>query len=88
MENEDNPLRSGTRLERTSEPCIVVIFGATGDLTRRKLLPDLFHLSNAGFIPSCKIIAVALDDINLDDFRRIARAALDEFTTRKVSQSE
>ena len=44
-------------------PQVVVLFGATGDLARRKLLPGLFHLSSAGFIPGCRIIAVALDDI-------------------------
>src|ERR1700761_6687261 len=69
-------------------PQVVVLFGATGDLARRKLLPGLFHLSSAGFIPGCRIIAVALDDIHIDDFRRIARAALDEFSTRKVDESE
>ena len=66
-------------------PQVVVLFGATGDLARRKLLPGLFHLSNAGFIPGCRIIAVALDDIHVDDFRRTAREALDEFSSRKVT---
>ncbi len=53
-------------------PQVVVLFGATGDLSRRKLLPGLFHLSSAGFIPGCRIIAVALDDIQTDHFRRTA----------------
>ena len=35
----ENPLRQGIRLERTAEPCAVVIFGASGDLTKRKLVP-------------------------------------------------
>jgi len=39
--------------------------GATGDPARRKLLPGLFHLASAGFIPGCKIIAVALDNIHV-----------------------
>src|SRR6201996_7700808 len=69
-------------------PQVVVLFGATGDLSRRKLLPGLFHLSNAGFIPGCKIIAVALDDIDIEGFRKIAKGALDEFSTRKVTQQE
>ena len=47
----------------------VVLIGATGDLSRRKLLPGLFHLSNAGFIPGCRIIGVSLDSIErLNDF--------------------
>jgi glucose-6-phosphate 1-dehydrogenase len=69
-------------------PQVVVLFGATGDLARRKLLPGLFHLSSAGFIPGCRIIAVALDDIKLEDFRLTAREALDEFSSRKIVQTE
>jgi len=37
--------------ERTPDPCIVVIFGASGDLTKRKLLPALYHLDQAGLLP-------------------------------------
>jgi glucose-6-phosphate 1-dehydrogenase len=69
-------------------PQVVVLFGATGDLSRRKLLPGLFHLSNAGFIPGCRVIAVALDDISVDDFRLQAKSALDEFSTRKIDQHD
>jgi glucose-6-phosphate 1-dehydrogenase len=62
--------------------------GATGDLSRRKLLPGLFHLSTAGFIPGCRIIGVSLDDFDRDRFRTIAREALDQFSTRKVNEAE
>ena len=44
-------------------PQVVVLVGATGDLSKRKLLPGLFHLSRAGFIPGCRIIGVSLDDL-------------------------
>jgi glucose-6-phosphate 1-dehydrogenase len=40
-----NPLREGLRTELTAEPCVVVIFGATGDLTHRKLMPGLYNLA-------------------------------------------
>jgi glucose-6-phosphate 1-dehydrogenase len=66
-------------------PQVVVLFGATGDLARRKLLPGLFHLSNAGFIPQCRIIGVSLEDFDADGLRGIARASLDEFGTRKAT---
>jgi len=69
-------------------PQVVVLVGATGDLARRKLLPGLFHLSSVGFIPGCRIIGVSLDDIDLDGFRRFARAALDEFSTRKITEAD
>ena len=68
-------------------PQVVVLVGATGDLSRRKLLPGLFHLSSAGFIPGCRIIGVSLDDFDCDGFRKVAREALDQFSTRKVDEA-
>jgi glucose-6-phosphate 1-dehydrogenase len=68
-------------------PQVVVLFGATGDLAKRKLLPGLFHLTSAGFIPGCKIIGVSLDEFSADDFRAAARTALEEFGSRKLSES-
>jgi glucose-6-phosphate 1-dehydrogenase len=69
-------------------PQTVILVGATGDLSRRKLLPGLFHLSSAGFIPGCRIIGVSLDDLDRDGFRRFAREALDQFSTRKMKEAD
>jgi glucose-6-phosphate 1-dehydrogenase len=69
-------------------PQVVVLFGATGDLAKRKLLPGLFHLSNVGFIPGCRIVAVSLDDLDADAFRSVARTALDQFATRPVRDAD
>ena len=69
-------------------PQVVVLFGATGDLARRKLLPGLYHLATAGFIPSCRIIGVSLDEMDVDAFRKSARSALTEFFNRKVTDSD
>jgi len=66
----------------------VILVGSTGDLARRKLLPGLFHLSTVGFIPGCRIVGVSLDDLDVDGFRRLARAALDEFSTRKITERD
>ncbi len=65
-------------------PQVVVLIGATGDLSRRKLLPGLFHLASAGFIPGCRIIGVSLDELDADGFRKLAHQALDQFATRNV----
>ncbi len=46
-----NPLREGLRLEKVPEPCTVVIFGATGDLAHRRVLPALVNLRRAGLLP-------------------------------------
>ena len=67
---------------------VVVLVGATGDLSRRKLLPGLFHLSSAGFIPGCRIVGLSLDHIDRDGFRKIAREALDHFSSRKVKETD
>jgi glucose-6-phosphate 1-dehydrogenase len=69
-------------------PQVVVLFGATGDLSHRKLLPGLFRLANVGFIPACRIIGVSLEDIDTEAFRKIARASLDEFSTHKVTDAD
>jgi glucose-6-phosphate 1-dehydrogenase len=69
-------------------PHLVILFGATGDLARRKLLPGLFHLANAGFIPGCRIVGVSLDELDADGFRQVARGAIDEFSTRKVFEED
>jgi len=66
-------------------PQVVVLVGATGDLSRRKLLPGLFHLSSTGFIPGYRIIGVSLDELDAEGFRAFAREALNEFSTRKVT---
>ncbi|MEM9628325.1 MAG: glucose-6-phosphate dehydrogenase [Pseudomonadota bacterium] len=69
-------------------PQVVVLFGATGDLSRRKLLPGLFHLAVTGFVPSIRIVGVSLDDISLDDFRGIVRGALDQFFSRELGEDD
>jgi len=69
-------------------PQVVVLVGATGDLARRKLLPGIFHLSNLGFIPGYRIIGVSLDDLNDESFRKFAREALEEFSSRKIADAD
>ena len=67
---------------------VVVLFGATGDLSHRKLIPGLYHLTSAGFIPGYRIIGVSLDDLDADGFRRMARSSLDEFSNRKITDAD
>src|SRR5450755_2803447 len=45
-------LKASQHSERSPDPCVIVIFGASGDLTKRKLLPALYHLEQAGNLPS------------------------------------
>src|SRR6202158_6254641 len=65
--------------ERTPHPCIVVIFGASGDLTKRKLLPALFHLEQNGLLPKeFAIVGVARRPLG-DEFAADMRAGIVEF---------
>ncbi|WP_119388090.1 glucose-6-phosphate dehydrogenase [Taklimakanibacter lacteus] len=69
-------------------PQVLILVGATGDLSRRKLLPGLFHLCSAGFITACRIIGLALENLDSDGFRKLAREALDQFSTRPVNEAD
>jgi glucose-6-phosphate 1-dehydrogenase len=69
-------------------PHVIVLVGATGDLARRKLLPGLFYLSTVGFIPGCRVIGVSLDNLDAEGFRKSAKEAVDEFSTRKAQDSD
>lgn len=51
--------------ERKPDPCLVVIFGASGDLTKRKLLPALYHLEQSGLLPQdFSVVGVARRDLS------------------------
>ncbi len=66
------------------EPCTVVIFGASGDLTARKLIPALFHLFASKQLPSpFRIVGFARREKSHDAWREEMRAALDQFSRSK-----
>jgi glucose-6-phosphate 1-dehydrogenase len=69
-------------------PQVLVLVGATGNLSQRKLLPGLFHIISAGFIPQCRIIGLSLEDLDVEGFRKFARHALDQFYTRKIADAD
>ncbi|MBI2761902.1 MAG: glucose-6-phosphate dehydrogenase [Chloroflexi bacterium] len=74
-----NPLREGLQHQRTPEPNAFVIFGASGDLTRRKLVPALFRLYTQRLLPpGFSIIGVARRPKTDEDFRAELRAAMAE----------
>ena len=67
---EANPLRQALPRARVPEPCAIVLFGATGDLTHRKLVPALYHLDQAGHLPGeCGIVGFARRDWSDQQFR-------------------
>ena len=57
---------------------VVVLFGATGDLAKRKLLPGMFHLAKVGLMPErFRIVGAARGRSPEDEFREMARAAVE-----------
>lgn len=73
-----NPLRDprDRRLPRIPEPCALVIFGVTGDLARRKLLPAVYDLANRGLLPSgFAVVGFARRDWDHGTFAQMAREA-------------
>jgi glucose-6-phosphate 1-dehydrogenase len=58
---------------KSAGPCVMVVFGATGDLTMRKLIPALYNLQKAHLLPEeFAVLGVAIDDLSLEDFRKKA----------------
>jgi glucose-6-phosphate 1-dehydrogenase len=77
---QENPLLEGLRLRRTPDPCVLVIFGASGDLTRRKLFPALYSLALRRLLPErFGVIGVARSRESDDEFRERMKAAVQEF---------
>src|SRR5436190_23277508 len=86
---ESNPLREGLEQERVPEASCLVIFGASGDLTHRKLLPALYSLAHDGLLPAGQtIIGFARPDFTDEAFRMAMREACDKHArTRPVDDA-
>ncbi len=70
--------------ERLPEPCVVVIFGASGDLTKRKLVPALYTLASERRLPpGFSIVGFARSPMSDDAFREAARDGCDKFARRR-----
>ncbi|MGI8996404.1 MAG: glucose-6-phosphate dehydrogenase [Pyrinomonadaceae bacterium] len=85
----ENPLRAGLRMERTAEPCTVVIFGASGDLTKRKLVPALYRLVQERLVPAeFGIVGVARSPMSNEEFRTKMKDAIVQFSEAKRVDDE
>ncbi len=88
MSNHSEPSDITATLMKPLLPHVIVLFGATGDLSRRKLLPGMLHLYQAGLLPDCRIVGTSLDDLDDDGFRTFARAAIDQFSNRPLNEDQ
>jgi len=70
---------------KVGEPCVMVIFGAAGDLTRRKLIPALYNLAKSELLSrEFAVVGVARSPITTEDFRKQASEDIKEFGTEAV----
>jgi glucose-6-phosphate 1-dehydrogenase len=76
----ENPLLEGLRIGRTPEPCVLTIFGASGDLTRRKLFPALYSLAFRRLLPErFGVVGAARTEMSDEEFRARMEEAVREF---------
>lgn len=77
---QENPLLEGLRLRRTPDPCILVIFGASGDLTKRKLFPALYSLAFRRLLPErFAVVGTARTEETDEEFKARMKEAVQEF---------
>ena len=82
----ENPLRLGMRRERIAEPCIMIIFGASGDLTRRKLMPALASLHARRLLPpGFTVLGVGRTAWSDERFRQAMQEAVAESADRELA---
>src|SRR5688500_2852659 len=74
--------------QKTADPCVMVIFGATGDLTKRKLFPALYNLARENFLPpNFAIVGVGRQEMTSEEFRAQMHDNLKEFAGAKGDRS-
>ena len=84
-QQQTNPLREGLSTRAVPQPCSVVIFGATGDLTHRKLVPALYNLAADGELPpAVAVIGFARREKSDEDFRKEMEEATRKFSRQTV----
>jgi glucose-6-phosphate 1-dehydrogenase len=80
--------KTATVTARPADPCCLVIFGASGDLTHRLLLPALYNLAESGLLPEAfALIGVARSEGSSAAFRADLEKSLPKFATRKLDQA-
>src|SRR5947209_8978270 len=84
-QSQVNPLREGLSTRAVPQPCSVVIFGATGDLTHRKLVPALYNLAADGELPpAVAVVGFARREKSDDEFRQEMEESTRKFSRQSV----
>ena len=70
------------------DPHVIVLFGATGDLAKRKLISGLAYLDQSELAPNIEVVASSLEDLTDDEFREIAKNAIESYGTHKLTPEQ
>ena len=85
---EENPLRAGLRRDLAADPCSMVIFGASGDLTRRKLVPALYNLRLDRLLPGAgAVVGAARREMSNEAFAASLRKGVETYSRRGIDDS-
>jgi glucose-6-phosphate 1-dehydrogenase len=83
---------AGARPNRRDEdallPHVIVLFGATGDLAKRKLLPGMAYLVQSSLAPKIRVVGTSLEELTDDEFRNLTKEAVDAFGTHKLTDEQ
>jgi glucose-6-phosphate 1-dehydrogenase len=74
------------RVVQELPPHLIVIFGATGDLAKRKLLPGMLRLFQSELMPEFRVLSTSIEEIGNEEFREIVRDACEEFARHEFSE--
>ena len=82
---ETVPLTSGQPVGKIADPCVMVIFGASGDLTRRKLIPALYNLAKAQLLSrEFAVVGISRSPMSSEDYRKRVSEDMKKFATADV----
>lgn len=86
--NQDNPLKEGLRLEHKPGSSILVMFGGSGDLARRKIMPSIYGLAAQGLLPeSFAVVTMASTDRPIEQYRKMIRDAVEQHAPGRVDEN-
>lgn len=89
IEPMKNPLDEGSRSSKVADPCVIVIFGATGDLTARKLIPALYNLTKEGQLPAhFACVGFARRKKSNEEFRKEMFSDVNKYSRTKPVDNE
>ena len=85
------PAPGARPLRRDSEvlaPHVIVLFGATGDLAKRKLIPGLAYLEQSALTPDVRVVGTSLEEFSDEDFRTLAKKAIESFGDYQLTNEQ